>query len=84
VGRYDQGYFQEIDAAARTGNGIPNERIDYAFGDSAVHVTFADMADGVNVVVSFDAEQTHSAQQQRDGWQAVLDNVRQYVEARSR
>jgi uncharacterized protein YndB with AHSA1/START domain len=63
---------------------IPNERIDYAFGDRVVHVTFADMAEGVNVVVSFDAEQTHSAQQQRDGWQAILDNFRQYVEAQPR
>ena len=39
------------------------------------------MAEGVNVVVSFDAEQTHSVQQQRDGWQAILENFRQYVEA---
>jgi len=61
---------------------IPNERIDYAFGERVAHVTFAVMPEGVDVVVIFDAEQTHSEQQQRDGWQAILDNFKQYVEAR--
>jgi uncharacterized protein YndB with AHSA1/START domain len=63
---------------------IVHERIDYAFGERVAHVTFAGMAEGVDVVVIFDAEQTHSEQQQRDGWQAILDNFKQYVEARHR
>jgi len=61
-----------------------HERIDYAFGDRVAYVTFAGMAEGVNVVVRFDAGQTHSQQQQRDGWQAILDNFRQYVEVQTR
>jgi uncharacterized protein YndB with AHSA1/START domain len=63
---------------------IPHERIDHAFGDRVAHLTFAGMAEGVNVVVMFGAEQTHSEQQQPDGWQAILDNFRQYVEAQPR
>ena len=60
---------------------IPNERIDYAFGDRVAHITFAAVPDGIDVTVSFDAEQTHSEQQQREGWQAILDNFKRYVES---
>jgi uncharacterized protein YndB with AHSA1/START domain len=60
---------------------IPNERIDYVFGERTAHITFAEMPAGVEVVVSFDGEQTHPEQQQREGWQAILDNFRRYVEA---
>jgi uncharacterized protein YndB with AHSA1/START domain len=61
---------------------ILNERIDYTFGERTAHTTFAAMPDGVEVTVSFDAEQSHSEQQQRDGWQAILDNFKRHVEAR--
>lgn len=63
---------------------IPNERLEYVFGERSAHVTFADMPGGVEVVVSFDAEPAHSEQQQREGWQAILENFRRYVEAHSR
>jgi uncharacterized protein YndB with AHSA1/START domain len=61
---------------------IPHERIEYTFGDRTAHITFAKVADGVDVVVAFDGEQTHSEEQQRDGWQAILDNFKRFVEAR--
>ena len=61
---------------------IPNERIDYAFGERTAHITFAKVTHGVEVTVAFDAEETHSEQQQRDGWQAILENFKQFVEAR--
>ena len=62
---------------------IPNERIDYAFGDRVAHITFAAVSGGVDVTIIFDAEQTHSEQQQHDGWQAILENFKRYVEAAS-
>jgi hypothetical protein len=31
------------------------------------------------VRVTFDAEDTHSEEQQREGWQAILDNFRRHV-----
>ena len=34
---------------------------------------------GVNVRVTFDSEPTHSEEQQRDGWQAILDNFARHV-----
>lgn len=63
---------------------IPNERIDYTFGERTAHTTFAAMPAGVEVTVSFDAEQAHSEQQQREGWQAILDNFKRHVETRGR
>lgn len=63
---------------------LPLERIDYAFGDRTAHITFATVTDGVEVTVAFDAETSHSEQQQRDGWQAILDNFKRHVEAGQR
>lgn len=53
--------------------------IEYAFGDRYGTVEFKEGPAGVRVTVAFDAEQTHSEEQQREGWQAILDNFRQHV-----
>lgn len=60
---------------------VPLACIEYAFGDRTAQVTFTDDAGGVRVEVSFDAETTFSPEQQREGWQAILDNFRRHVEA---
>lgn len=60
---------------------VPNKRIEYSLGDRAATVDFTACAEGVRVAVSFDAEATHSVEQQRSGWQAILDNFRRHVEA---
>ncbi len=60
-----------------------NWLIEYTFGDRAAQVTFDDTPKGVSVRVTFDSEPTHSIDQQRAGWQAILDNFRRYVEAAS-
>lgn len=56
--------------------------IEYAFGDRLAQVRFDDTAEGVKVQVTFDSESTHSIEQQRDGWQAILNKFGRYVEAR--
>jgi hypothetical protein len=38
-------------------------------------------ATGVTVRVTFDAETEHSVEQQRQGWQAILNNFAKHVEA---
>ena len=53
--------------------------IKYAFGDRTAAVEFAETPEGVNVRVTFDAETTHPLEQQRGGWQAILDNFARYV-----
>lgn len=61
---------------------VPQRLIEYAFGDRTARVEFVDDAGGVTVRVAFDAEGEHSVEQQRDGWQAILNNFKRHVEAR--
>ena len=58
------------------------ELIEYAFGERTGTVQFKKEPQGVVVTVTFDAEQTHPEEQQRGGWQAILDNFRQHVEGK--
>ncbi|MBU1209895.1 MAG: SRPBCC family protein [Alphaproteobacteria bacterium] len=60
---------------------VPHEFIAYAFGDRQAEVEFLEGRDGVTVRVTFDAEATHSIEQQRSGWQAILNNFKRHVEA---
>lgn len=60
----------------------PNERLEYAMEDGHnVSVAFIDNADGtVTVRETFDAEGSHSREQQQQGGQAILDNFKRYIE----
>jgi uncharacterized protein YndB with AHSA1/START domain len=58
---------------------VQHQLIEYVFGDRVAVVEFADGKDGVTVTVTFDAESTHSEEQQRTGWQAILDNFARHV-----
>jgi uncharacterized protein YndB with AHSA1/START domain len=60
---------------------VPNKLIEYTFGDRHCVVEFTPGPKGVTVRVTFDAETTHSEEQQRQGWQAILDNFTRHVEA---
>lgn len=61
---------------------VEHQLIEYSFGDREARVEFSSAADGTGVRVTFDAEEVHSPDQQREGWQAILDNFARYVEAR--
>ena len=57
--------------------------IEYVMSDGRqVRVEFITTGDAVTVREHFDAEDQHSAEQQRQGWQAILDNFARHVEAR--
>ena len=56
----------------------------YVFGDRTGSVDFAQGPSGVTVTVTFDGEATHSEEQQRTGWQAILDNFARHVMALQR
>jgi len=60
---------------------VPNRLIEYSFGDRAATVEFDEIPGETRVRVTFDAESTHSVEQQRDGWQAILDRFARHVEA---
>ena len=58
------------------------QRLAYAFGERTGLVEFTPSADGVTVTVTFDAEDTHPEEQQRGGWQAILDNFKRHTEGK--
>lgn len=62
---------------------VVNRLIEYAFGDRNARIEFTEMPAGVGVKVEFDAEATHSIEQQREGWQAILDRFKRHVESSS-
>lgn len=61
---------------------VPQRLIEYTFGDRIGLVEFTQVAAGVLVTVTFDAEQTHSEEQQRTGWQAILDSFARHVKGK--
>lgn len=63
---------------------VPHKLIEYAFGDRTAQVSFMPGPASVAVSVTFDSEPAHSIEQQRDGWQAILNNFAGYVEAIAR
>ncbi len=61
---------------------IPQQLIEYVFDERNVSVNFAEGSDGILVTVSFDPESIHPEEQQREGWQAILNNFAKYVSER--
>jgi len=59
---------------------VQHQRIEYAFGDRAAAVEFVPGDLGVTVRVNFDAETEHPPEQQREGWQSILNNFKRHVE----
>lgn len=60
---------------------VPHQLIEYSFGDRVAKVEFNQGPAGVTVQVSFVAETTHTLDQQREGWQAILNNFKRHVES---
>ena len=59
---------------------VQHQRIEYAFGDRTAAVEFVSGDLGVTVRVNFDAETEHPPEQQREGWQNILNNFKRHVE----
>lgn len=64
-------------------NIVDQQLIEYSFGDRLARVEFVPGPTDVCVRVTFDSEETHSIEQQRDGWQAILNNFKRHVESSS-
>jgi hypothetical protein len=62
---------------------LHHQLIEASFGDRIQLVEFESGPHGVMVSETFDAESTHSVEQQHDGWQASLDNFARHVESKS-
>lgn len=59
---------------------VPRKLIASAMGDRTLRVEFLEGEDGVVVRETFDSEPTHSIEQQRAGWQSILDRFKRHVE----
>lgn len=60
----------------------PERRIEAEFGGRQLVVEFLPEGDGVRVRETFDAEDTHPEEMQRQGWQAILDRFARHVEGK--
>ncbi len=69
-----------FDFAGTYTNIVEHKLIEYSFGDRVAQVEFTDSPKGVKVRVNFEVEPTESVDEQREGWQAILDNFARYVE----
>jgi uncharacterized protein YndB with AHSA1/START domain len=61
---------------------IEHKLIEYSFGDRLAQVVFTPRPTGVDVQVTFDSDPSHSIEQQRGGWQAILNNFTRHVESK--
>ena len=59
-----------------------NSRIEFSLDDDRkVLVEFKELESGIQLKETFDAEDDLSGEQQREGWQSILNNFKQYVES---
>jgi uncharacterized protein YndB with AHSA1/START domain len=60
---------------------IPNKYIEYTLGDNRkVKITFSGNEKETKIVQNFEAENTNPVEMQRNGWQAILNNFKNYTE----
>lgn len=62
---------------------VQNQLIEYEFWQRKARVEFSPQPQGVRVTVNFDPEDIHTLEQQRDGWQAILESFKRHVEAKA-
>jgi uncharacterized protein YndB with AHSA1/START domain len=58
--------------------------LEYSFGDRSASVVFTEDTHGVTLTITFDGETTHPEDQQRAGWQSILDNFARHVLAQQK
>ncbi|MDB5227130.1 MAG: polyketide cyclase [Bacteroidota bacterium] len=59
-----------------------HELIEYAIGDGRkVRIEFSGDGDQTTVIETFETENTHPVEMQREGWQSILNNFKKYVES---
>lgn len=75
-----------FDFEAKYSEVVPLQRLKYVMGEDEgrreVVVTFTPEGEKTRVSETFDAENTFSLEQQRSGWQSILENYKKHVEGR--
>lgn len=58
-----------------------NQLIEYTMSDGRkVRIVFTDLGDETKIQETFEAEEEHSIDMQREGWQSIMNNFKRYVE----
>ena len=64
---------------------VPEKTLAYTMSDGRkVSVTFTEENGATHITEIFDAESENPVEMQRDGWQAILDNFKKYVETHAK
>lgn len=62
---------------------IPNKHIAYVLDDNRkVDIKFETIETGIKITETFEPENQNPAEMQKQGWQAILDNFKTYVESK--
>jgi uncharacterized protein YndB with AHSA1/START domain len=70
-----------FDFAGRYDRVVKNQFIGYSMEDGRkVSITFSEKGKETKVVECFEPEKTNPEEMQKNGWQAILDNFKKYVE----
>jgi uncharacterized protein YndB with AHSA1/START domain len=60
---------------------IRNEKLSYKMSDGReVNILFKEVNSSTEIEITFDAESLNSLELQKNGWQAILNNFKKYVE----
>ncbi len=60
----------------------PNHKLTFTLGDGRmVAIGFMEAAGKTQITETFEAEGTNPLEMQKNGWQAILDNFKRYVES---
>jgi uncharacterized protein YndB with AHSA1/START domain len=57
------------------------ESFTYQFGDRLAKIEFNNKNNQTEVIITFDPETENSIELQKNGWQAILNNFKEYVES---
>lgn len=72
IGFYFEGVFTKV---------APQQSLHFELGDDRlVTIEFLQTAKGTRVAETFEAEDENSAEQQKQGWQSILNNFKKHVE----
>jgi uncharacterized protein YndB with AHSA1/START domain len=63
---------------------VQHQLIEGTFGERTLQVEFLAVPGGITVRETFEAEQTFSVEQQRTGWQSILNSFARYVLSKHR
>lgn len=72
-----------FDFAGTYTNVVENSLIEYEFGGRTAQISFSETGGNTEVAVTFDSDDSHTIEQQQQGWQAILDNFKRYVESQN-